>query len=239
MILCGIDIETSGLEKEKDHITEIAWSIKRHGEVRSLVDKRYYIKGVEEIPDNVIKLTKIEVKHCTKLGRILEEVATELLLDIMLTRTEAMVAHNKNFDQNWLEHKIPVLKEKLPMWIDTLHDINWNQTDVRSRHLPYLCAEYGFLNPFPHNAMSDVWAMLRLLDGFDIEEVNARAQSPMVTLKAKVSYDNRELAKEQRFRWEKFNERHYPKSWIKVVKECDIPAERDNCDFNIEVIDTW
>lgn len=238
MILCGIDIETSGLEMETDHITEVAWSIKRHGDHRSLVDKRYYIKGATEIPENVRKLTLIEPKHCSYLGRELVEVVSELLLDIGICKAEAFVAHNAVFDRGWLEHKAPELKDKLP-WIDTLHDINWGITDVRSRHLPYLCAEYGFINPFPHNAVADVWSMLRLLDAFDIEEIWERSKSPMVTLVAKVEYKDRQKAKDRRFRWEKEGDRHYPKRWVKIIKECDIPLERENCDFNIEVIDKW
>jgi DNA polymerase-3 subunit epsilon len=238
MILCGIDIETSGLEMETDHITEVAWSIKRHGEYRSWVDKRYYIKGATEIPDKVRKLTLIHPKHCEYLGRDMNEVASELLLDIGLCEVEAMVAHNAVFDRGWLEHKAPVLKDCLP-WIDTLHDINWGITDVKSRHLPYLCVEQGFLNPFPHNAVADVWAMLRVLDGFDIKEVWERSKSPMITVRAHVDYDDRQKAKDQRFRWEKMNDRHYSKKWIKVIKECDFPMEEENCDFNIEVIDKW
>lgn len=239
MILCGIDIETSGLDIEKDHITEIAWTIKRHGQTRSLVDKRYYIKGVKEIPPEVYDITKIEVKHCDVLGVDWENAVSELLLDIALTRTEAMVAHNAIFDRSWIEHRAPLLKDKLPQWLDTLNDINWGITGVRSRHLPYLCVEYGFINPFPHNAIADVWAMLRILDGFDIEQVCERSKSPMVTLQADVSYDDRQKAKDQRFLWEKWNDRHYPKKWIKVVKECDLPVEGENCDFKIEVIDKW
>ena len=68
MLLCGIDLETSGLDKGKDHITEIAWTIKRHGVERSLVDRRHYVQGATEIPEEVIKLTHIKPDHCRLLS---------------------------------------------------------------------------------------------------------------------------------------------------------------------------
>ena len=241
MILCGVDIETSGLDKEVDHITEIGWSIKRHGIKRPLIDKRFYVRGATTIPDKVKQLTEIYPHHCEVLGKDLGVIINELLLDIRLTKAEAFVAHNVAFDRTWLEHKAPELTNTIP-WIDTLHDIDWSKTDVRSRHLPYLCAEYGFINPFPHNAMADVWAMLRVLDEFEIAEVYERSKSPMVTVAALVDFEQKDKAKEQKYRWQSYNDREYPKRWVKVIKECDLDREQEVCKtagFEIRIIDRW
>src|SRR5690606_9794451 len=84
-------------------------------------------------------------------------------------------------------------------WIDTKCDI---PQKGKSSSLVYMAADHGFVNPFPHRALHDVFTMLKLAGHYDLDEALQLARSPYITLVAEVSFDDRDKAKSAGFHWD-------------------------------------
>ena len=102
---------------------------------------------------------------------------------------------------------------------------------ITTRKLTHLAAEHGFLNPFPHRAVSDVLTMLKVLSHYDIAPVLESARQPSFTVKACVSYDDREKAKARGYRWDAAR-----KIWTKIVKGHRLNDEIEACKPEFAVV---
>jgi DNA polymerase-3 subunit epsilon len=97
---------------------------------------------------------------------------------------------------------------------------------MTTRKLVHLAAEHGFINPFAHRAMFDVLTMLMIFQRYDPAAALALAKEPVVTLKACVSYDDREKAKSRGYRWK-------DRQWLKAVRASEVEPERKDCGFTV------
>lgn len=249
MRIAGLDIETTGLCHDKDHVTEIAWCIKDVGDPKPLAMQSRFVLPPEElwnsadyIKPTIAQLTKITMAHL-KSGEPFVDVMLALADDLHHFGVEAIVAHNgEGFDKPFLQAKLAQLKPDLQVplawlfenvqWLDTSVDCVYPE-DCRYTNLVYVAAYFGFVNPFPHAALFDVMTMLRVLEQFDVAEVFERAKIPWIYVQAKVSYDDRQLAKERRFYWETHGAMSFPKTWVKRIKETDLEKERAAAPFEI------
>ena len=102
-------------------------------------------------------------------------------------------------------------------WIDTRVDLP-HKFEPESHKLKHLATDYGFINPFPHRALTDCLTMLKICSNFTFEEILEYRSIPWVVIRADVSYNDRQLAKDARFSWEKLGEKNYPKCWVKKIK---------------------
>jgi DNA polymerase-3 subunit epsilon len=240
--ICGIDLETTGLDLQKDFITEIAWIIKDVGDSKNLVQhSSLVITPLLFIPDEITLLTKITKLHLDAAGRELKLVLNDLFDDLENFKVDYIVAHNgENFDKPMLfanAQRVGWDPARLSVpWLDTRNDIVFPPAWT-SRRLSHLAAELGFLNPFPHSALFDVATMLKVLEHFNIDDVIRRSQEPWVVLRALTNYDEREKAKQRRFSWERCGDKTYPKCWVKRVKASDVPSEKAEADFEITIIE--
>jgi DNA polymerase-3 subunit epsilon len=64
-----------------------------------------------------------------------------------------------------------------------------------------------------------------------VEGAIARSNSPMIEIKAVVSYENRELAKRAGFGWDSQR-----RIWVKKIRECDREKFLQSLDFVVEKI---
>jgi hypothetical protein len=76
-----------------------------------------------------------------------------------------------------------------------------------------------------------------VLSHYPIQDVLEYAKIPFVTLRAMVGYEDRQLAKDQRFSWEKLGEKTFPKCWVKRVKANQVELEKSRCKFEVIQID--
>ena len=228
-MLCTIDFETTGLDKAKDKITEAAFVIRRFGEIKPRFIYHSYLKiGETEIPDEVIALTHITKNHTEGLGVSPFVFLNRFHEHLKEFGVDYIVAHNgRGFDKLFYEtHCLALNMEPVTLhWLDTKVDIEW---PFKSSSLFYIGAELGFLNPFQHDALSDVLCTEKILVEAErrgiIKDIHSFVEYslvPEIIIQSSADFHTKDAAKGLGYR---FNDRGN-KKWEKVIKECNFEKE--------------
>lgn len=242
MLICGIDIETTGLTNDAE-LTEVSWVFMELPLFSTPpVVRQNYCKISAPVSDEILALTKLDKPFLDTWGMKAGDVLWLLEQELGVHRPEFIVAHNgENFDKPFLLHKctsmgLPSNRLKNTPWLDTGQDLPADK--FGSSKLAYMAAECGFINPFPHSAVLDILTMFRVLQACDIDRVIERSREPWVVLQALVKYDDRELAKKRKFRWQDCGSGEiHPKSWVKKVKLSEVDKEKSEAGFEIVVLE--
>ena len=237
MKILGVDFETSGLLDQNCRIIEI-------GAVLFDWDKKTPIEVFNVIvapQENWDMMPGAELSHGMAKPYVMENgmpsAAALTILDKLVGKADVLCAHNgTQFDKPLL--KSESVRHEMwsqadgKIWIDTMTDVPYPDQIV-ARKLVHLAAEHGFLNPFAHRAAFDVLTMFEILSKYDINAVIQNAIAPTVKIRALASYEQRELPKARRYRWEPTT-----KVWWKEIKEFDLGKEEKEAPFKIVVLET-
>lgn len=145
-----LDIETTGLSKNRHKITEIAAVKISNGKI---VEKFHSLVNPEvKIPSFITRLTGIDNKLVAN-EPIIKEVLPKFL---KFLQTEIIVAHNATFDYGFLsknceDHNLAFNNAKLC----TRKLANRLLTELPSKKLSCLCDHFELNNKQAHRAMSD------------------------------------------------------------------------------------
>jgi DNA polymerase-3 subunit epsilon len=237
-VLCGIDLETTGVEPHKSEITEIGYAIfDTENWDKPLVMESQMCKIAGTVPAEIVELTGITDDILKRSGIAIDEVLGKLHANLDRFGVEYMVAHNGTFDKDFLAYhssvrELPKIKQE---WVDTKNDIPFPKR-IRNTNLVALAAEHGFLNPFPHAALFDVFTMMKVLSQYDIKEVLAYRAEPKYFLQAMVDYANRALASKRGYKWQECEGKVFAKTWVKAVKARFVEKEESEAPFTIKII---
>jgi len=229
--ILAFDTETTGLDPQKDRITEFGWALWQTESASPLVVGGGLVRrgGPSEptVSAEITKLTGITEEMREEFGAFLPDRLSEMADVIERHRPERIAAHNAEFDRSFLmaeiERVVSFSRKGLfagLRWIDTKTDLPVADDSTSSR-LNHLAADHGFINPFRHRAAFDALTACLLIQRYPLEEVLRRADSPTVTVQAVVTFEENQKAKDLRFSWEPSTKR-----WVKKVKECDADALR-------------
>ena len=246
MLLLGIDTESTGLSLTEDRITEVGWalwdttdpspSLVGNGFIYEETMDARFTPDACEMMSRVCGLTPQFIKS---YGGPPKSVWG--MVEALAKNADYLVGHNsENFDKPMIladlnRHGIAAPSLRNLPWIDTRTDIPWD-VPPDSMKLKHLALDAGFINPFPHRALFDVVTMLKVLLQHDLDKVVAYSKLPWITVRADVSYENRELAKKMRYSWEQVGDIRVPKAWIKRVKAPHLAAEQAACPFPVLVL---
>jgi len=236
MILAGIDLETTGLKTDSDWITELGFVIKKHREAKPIELRSFFVldDGQAPVPEEITAFTKITDEMLGSYGLLPGEVLLQFLRACKTHGVTAFVSQNgRAFDKPFLDRYVDkYLLEKdgglsvwyrsLP-WIDIKVDIDYPKS-IRGRNLISLCAEHGFLNPFPHAAVFDAMSTLKILDLYEVEPVLKMATATKITVVADCGYAQRELAKAQGYSFDPAK-----KWWFKIIISDNFTQEKEAC----------
>jgi hypothetical protein len=119
----------------------------------------------------------------------------------------------------------------------------------KSRSLKYLAADFDILLTNAHRAGADTQTLFNIFGKMIQKNDNGRtsamhrilthATSQTITVRAFVSFDNKDKAKKLKFTWEPLNpENPVAKAWIKKIPEVSLPElmEKINGDFKVEIL---
>ncbi len=213
-LILGFDVETTGLDPKVDRIIEVGavlydWERKTPVEILST-----FVLGTDppNIPEHIRELTGITDADVSTYGRPSEAVGSRFIQ--MAGRADAWMAHNAPFDLAFLP-SLGIVDTKIA--IDTVVDLPLDPKKHGSRKLLHLGASHGFVNPFQHRAVFDVFTMLEIASRYPLDVILARAKSPTVTAIAQVSFAEKEKAKAAGFHWEAAS-----RTWERRMKSVDI-----------------
>jgi len=226
-VLLGFDFETTGLSPDADRVIELGAILYSTSQKKCLESSGYLVKSDVPVSEHITRLTGITQAAVNRFGYDAQD-GLEAFLD-MAVQADAFVGQNiiqfdKRFLEAWAKRHGLVVPNKL--WIDSRTDL----PGVESKHLGYMAADAGFLNLFPHSALSDVQTVIKLVSMHDIDKVIERAQSPNVILLAHQKREDNSLAKARKFRWNSDL-----KVWWKVIKQMDMAEEIKAASFNVSV----
>lgn len=222
-MIAALDLETNGLDVSACHIVEISVIVVKPNTTRPIWAGSYLLYDREKMGDHpltpeVTCINGIDNHTLQKFGLPPQGVLDGVYSRLKNYGVTHVVAHNgEGFDK-------PVLCRHDSRWadfdwVDTRADIEWEHKHT-SHRLGHLAADQGFVNPFPHIAISDVLTMLRLLSEHDFDTVAQRAKTPWIKVRAHVSYDDKDKAKVRRYHFDPLN-----KIWFKKVKADKVDAE--------------
>lgn len=201
-MILGIDVETTGLDPEKDEVIELGFALWDWEKRKPVVCGSYLIQPRAPLSEEIKKITGISDDDFNYQNS--QQVAWRELSKF-IDKSDYLMAHNAAFDRSFVSKCVPVYIDTIgfaeKIWIDTLIDIDYDQSKAKHKNLTYLSATHGFVNPFPHRALFDVLSMLKVASNYDLNAMVDSARSPLITLVALVSFDKKDAAKALGFNW--------------------------------------
>lgn len=226
MRLLGIDLESTGLDPRGDAIIEVGAVLFQWETKTPLMMYGEFVDPLRDIPEEITRITGITNSLVQEFG--IGEADALARIAGMIGQADCVVAHFGNlFDRPFLEgayaRHLKLIPEKV--WIDSATDCPYPE-EIKTRNLQHLAAEHGFLNPFRHRAVFDVLTMMRVVSCYPIETVISRAMEPTLFVRADVTFDEKEKAKDRGYRW-----CAPQKIWWRQWKQSDYEAEKGTCGF--------
>ncbi|MGA1603827.1 MAG: 3'-5' exonuclease [Prochlorothrix sp.] len=228
MLLLILDFETTGLSPDTARPIElgtILYSVEHHtplAQVSTLIPTW----------DNPAQaINRISPQAAQAAAPLAPAVLT--LISQWMDQSDYIVAHNASFDRRWLGlHGMPPCDKP---WLCTLEDFCWPQATKKRNSLINLALEHGIGVSSAHRALTDCQLIAALFDRVPnlpalVQQAIDRSRSPNQRIIAEVSYDQRQLAKDHGFRWDKNQ-----KIWQQTLKACEI--QPDYYPFPIKIQD--
>lgn len=223
-----VDIETTGLDPERDKIIEVALRQFRYDRRTSrIVDAGASYAAFSDpgfpIPAIIVELTGITDDQVR--GRQVDKARVRALLE----DATLIVAHNARFDRPRLEAFLGWTASEKQLWACSATDVDWTGAKgFPSGKLEILSLYHGFFVD-AHRAAADVDALLHLLMQrdhktgaqyfTDLRKGANRRQVRVAAVDAPI--EAKDALKERRYRWK--NDRRV---WEKTIPEAAVDAEQ-------------
>ena len=154
-----LDIETTGLSKMTEKITEFGIIKVRNGE--KIAEFECFVNPEKEIPPKVVEVTHITnemVKDAETIDKVLPKVL-EFIKDTVI------VAHNATFDIGFIKYNAEQLGlEFNPTYIDSLPLAKGLFPDFKKYKLGIIAEKLGIKVDVAHRALADVDTLVKVLD---------------------------------------------------------------------------
>lgn len=228
MLVLGLDFETTGLNPKEDRITEVGLCLWHTIRRRPVYQEDFLVNPLVTVPKEtwelISSITSITEGDVSEYGLLPTEALDRITR--LTDQADAIVAHNgTEFDKLFLGtwHDRLGIPQQHKLWVDTRLDL----PEPLTGQLICIAAKHGFLNPFPHQALSDVLTMMRILDGYDLDKVVERARIPNIMVEFIGPFASKDKAKENGFYWNGYKEVNPTKQWLKKIKLCDFDKENE------------
>lgn len=219
-----VDTETTGLENaEVCEMAATLYSTEPRGAIASIATL---------LPLNsenqAIEINRISNDLAWKSQPVFSEMLK--LIEFLTKQADYATAFNAEFDHPYWEK----LNAEIP-WFCAMRDFDWGYYKERFT-LIELALWLGIGVSTAHRASDDVRLLVECFNRCShleerLEKAIARSRSQHIELKAIVTYDNRQLAKDSGFHWDSNR-----KIWVKKVRECDRIKSIEKLNFEIEIL---
>lgn len=221
------DVETTGLDCEKDEIIELAMVPFFYTHFGEIVGIGAPFEGLRQpakpISSEVTKLTGIDNAMVEGKAINPDEVAA-------FAGTSLVVAHNAAFDRRFLERFCHAFAGN--PWACSMSEVKWFDEGFESSKLALLAMSSGFYYD-KHRAVHDCYATLELLSrtlpvsgGQTFPALLASARRKTIRCWAEGSpFDSKDVLKQRGYRWSG-GEDGTPRSWWIDVPDADFLTEK-------------
>lgn len=221
MLWLGIDFETTGLDPQKDRVTEVGaalWDMDRKTPVQ-IYNSLVYDTDYPPISREAEKVSGISYDLIKRYGITEEGFCADLFE--LFDNCDYVIAHNAKFDKAFLEATLLRIDRGLPKkhWLCSRKDVQYPED--YSQKLQYLASHHGFVNPFSHRAVFDVLTMFKVLEDYSPDQIVRWSKEPDITVRAMVSFAEKDLAKQRGYHWN--GERKW---WLKELKKFQFEDEQ-------------
>ena len=249
MIALIFDTETTGLDPDVDRIVQYGALAYDTVEAR-VIDSRTWLAWDKSFPlvAEGIKVHGWNLATLMKYAMHPGNALREFRQWVNNVNPNLIVAHNGIFfDRNMLlaemrryQNADPVSRLLELPWLDTIHHASY--PGCPSKSLLTLAAFHGFLNPFPHNALSDCLTLAKLLD-LNPKLVHQMAETAaedscliFANIPPKFNAAQNKIVKAKKFVFQEFQGHFYEKSWIRIIPAKDYATFAASCDFQVNII---
>ena len=191
-----LDTETSGLEPEEHHCLEIG-AILFDVPSRQILAQMSCLLPVDSNAAEAINRIPAAVTRLPQPWKPGLDYFQELL-----NAADLLVAHNAAFDQQWFGRGYLPATDR--PWLCSMEDIRWpSEKQLRPRpSVRDLALAYEIPVWAAHRALTDCIYLAEVFRRCDqLEKLIERGREPRSLMRAQVSYDDRQLAREAGFRW--------------------------------------
>ena len=222
-----LDIEATGLSKNKDKLIELGivkFEYSEDGRIFKILDEFHsYQDPKVPIPEFISKLTGIDDAmvrdqnvDTAKLSKYLEDV-------------NLIIAHNSEFDRAFFETTFPTLKPYA--WACSMRDVDWKNEGIGSLKLDYIAYQYNFFYT-GHRSISDCLASIHILSRnlpvsktLVLKSIIDKANKLRFKLWAtNAPYHAKELLKARGYRWNMENGSKH-RAWAVEITEDNVETE--------------
>ena len=191
-----IDTETSGLEPEQDHCLEVGSILFSVPERAVLAQQSFLLPVTSNAAEPINRIPASVTRLPQPWRQALDYLAS------LIDSADVLVAHNAAFDRQWFGRgSLPAVQQP---WLCTMEDIRWPaERQLRSRpSVRDLALAYEIPVWAAHRALSDCTYLAEVFRRCEnLEDLLMKGLEPRRLMRAQVSYDNRQLAKDAGFRW--------------------------------------
>ena len=253
-LVLGLDLEginanlQNGVDTKVDRVIEIGavlWDWKKNAPLKlisELVNEpdrlpiSSEVQLVTGIDDDMLENWALKGEDIRKC---LENLAN------LMNKADVIMAHNGgNYDFPMIKAMFSRYGIEMPnvLWVDTMNDIEY-PPKISARSMAMLEHSHGFVNPFPHRAVTDVLAMLKVASNYSLDRMVTLAKSPKVTLTASLNAPNWKNKEEvekfnviknkvakSRFKWNPST-----KKWLREVPQVLLDEGKIKLDFDYKV----
>ena len=156
---CVLDIETTGLSRQTEKITEFGIMKVKNGEVIDTFE--CFVNPEKPIPPKVVEVTHITddmVKDAETIDKVMPKV-------IEFVGDSIVVAHNANFDVGFIRHNAEQLGLKFDnTFIDTLALAKEIYPDFKKYKLGYIAEQLNIKVDVAHRALADVETLVAVFN---------------------------------------------------------------------------
>ena len=191
-----LDTETTGLGPETNHCVEVG-AILFDVQSRAVLAQQSFLLPAETNAAEPINRIPAAV---TRLPQPWKEGLR--WFQNLLDAADVLVAHNAAFDRQWFGRgELPAVTQP---WLCSMDDMRWPaDRQLRSRpSVRDLALAYGVPVWAAHRALTDCIYLAEVFARCeDLEQQLLQGLEPRQLVRAKVSYDDRQLARDAGFRW--------------------------------------